>query len=63
MMKGVVPFLAITFQEVQTVDAYHVTTTLTREAIDDYKPDVILFIHHSGRIYNDECYDFGVMAE
>lgn len=63
MMKGVVPYLALTFRGVQTVDAYHTETTLTQAVLDEYQPDAVIFIHHCGRVYNAECFDFGVMEK
>lgn len=62
MMKGVIPYLALTFKSVQTADAYDVQTSLTQAVLDEYEPDLVLFVHHCGRVYNEECFDFGVLG-
>lgn len=58
MTKALSPFFVLTFRDVKCLDAYGAKTTLTQELLDEYQPDVVLFIHHATRLYSPDMYDF-----
>lgn len=58
MTKALAPFFVLTFQNVKCLDAYSAKTTLTQQLLDEYQPDVVLFVHHATRLNSPDLYEF-----
>ncbi len=56
--EPVFSFLSLVFKEVRAIDVRCWANVNLKEYIDDYKPDVVLFIHTPSSLYDQKLIDF-----